>query len=166
MTEFPRKLHRDDSLEHFSCGVPELDRWLQKFAYANLRSNNAVTYVIADGGHVIGFYALAMAAVERDEAPAGLNGRERPSQVPCILIARLAVDEGFRGRGYGFGLLRDALERAATLSEAVGAAAVLVHARDETAKAFYLSQGNFLESPVEPLHLFAPMKEIRRIFLG
>ena len=161
----PRKLERNDDSDTFSCGVPELDQWLKKYAYANLRSNNAITYVAEDGGVIAGYYAIAVAAVDRDAAPDRLNGPDRPGQIPCILIARLATDLRFRHRGLGAGLLRDALERAAHLSDSVGAAAVLVHARDDEAKSFYHTNGDFLESPVDPLHLMVPMKDIRNIFL-
>ncbi len=166
MLAFPRKLQRDDPLDDFSCGAPELDQWLKKYAYANLRANNAVTYVVLGDDRVVGYYALAVAAVEREAAPERLSGPERPSQIPCILIARLATDVRCQGRGVGAGLLRDALERSAQLSESVGAAAVLVHARDEAARSFYLAHGDFLESPIDALHLMAPMKDVRRMFLS
>jgi hypothetical protein len=42
----------------------------------------------------------------------------------------------------------------------VAAPALLVHARDETARAFYLHHAEFLRSPVDPLHLVLPMKAI------
>jgi len=40
-----------------------------------------------------------------------------------------------------------------------------VHARDEAARSFYLHQIEFLESPVDPLHLMLPMKVIET-YLG
>jgi hypothetical protein len=64
----------------------------------------------------------------------------------------------------GAGLLRDALSRSVVLSDSIGAAAVLVHARDEDARAFYLANGDFLVSPSDPLHLLVAMKDLRRIF--
>lgn len=106
----------------------------------------------------------AVAAVERELAPERLGGPDRPRQLPCILLARLATDRTMQRRGIGAGLLTDALTRAVVLSDSVGAAAVLVHARDEDAKAFYQKNGDFLESPVESLHLMAPMKDLRKFF--
>jgi hypothetical protein len=41
---------------------------------------------------------------------------------------------------------------------------VLVHCRDEQAKNFYLANGDFLQSPVEDLHLMVPMKALSRYF--
>lgn len=159
----PRKLERDDDCAEFTSGAPELDDWLRRFAFVNLRANNAVTYVATSGGRVVGYYAIAVAAVEREAAPERLR-KGHPSQIPCILLARLAVDQGVQGEGVGAALLRDALERAASLSESVGAAAVLVHAGDEVAKAFYLANGNFMQSPLDDLQLMVPMKVLRSLF--
>jgi len=81
--------------------------------------------------------AITMSAVARLDAPAGLQ-RGRPSQLPCILLARLAVDQACQGAGLGWELLRDVRLRAVRLSDSIGAAAVLVHCRDDKAKEFYL----------------------------
>jgi GNAT superfamily N-acetyltransferase len=72
----------------------------------------------------------------------------------------LAVDVKWQGKGLGWGLLQDALKRVLLLSQSVAAPALLVHARDETARAFYLHHAEFLQSPVDPLHLVLPMKAI------
>lgn len=161
----PRKLSRGDDCSDFDSGAPELDQWLVRYAYANLRANNATTYVALRGAKVVAYYAIAMAAVERDEAPERLRHGSRPAQIPCLLLARLAVDTSEQGNGIGAGMLRDALRRALQLSDAVGAAAVLVHARDDAAKRFYEANGNFLESPVDLLQPMVPMKALRSIFV-
>ena len=75
---------------------------------------------------------------------------------------RLAVDQEYAGQGLGWELIRNALLRAVRLSESIGAAAVLVHCRDDSAKSFNLHHGNFLQSPVDDLHLLVPIKALRR----
>ncbi len=157
----PRKLERSDVREGFDSGASELDEWLVKYAKQNQEANNATTYVITDGERVVAYYAIAMAAVSRDAAPSAIAKR-RPSQVPCILLARLAVDRSCQGDGLGRELLRDALLRAVQLSGSIGAAAVLVHCRDAAAKDFYLANGDFLQSPVEDLQLMASVETLRR----
>ncbi len=163
MSEFtaPRKLERSDTRLGFHSGAEDLDEWIVKYSWQNQEANNAITYVITDGARVVGYYAIAMAAVAKSVAPEPLQ-KGRPSQIPCILLARLAVDEQMGGQGLGWELLRDALLRGVQLSESIGAAAILVHCRDEQAKAFYLHNGDFLQSPVEELHLMAPVKALRR----
>lgn len=46
------------------------------------------------------------------------------------------------------------------LSQSVAAPALLVHARDEAARDFYLHHAESIQSPVDPFHLFLPMKAI------
>lgn len=157
----PRKLERADTRIGFRSGANDLDDWLTKYAWQNQEANNAITYVITDGSRVVGYYAITMAAIARSAAPEPLQ-RGRPNQVPCILLARLAVDQRFKGEGLGWELLRDALLRGLQLSGSIGAAAILVHCRDEAAKALYLHNGDFLPSPVDELHLMIPIKALRR----
>jgi GNAT superfamily N-acetyltransferase len=80
--------------------------------------------------------------------------------VPVILVARLAVDQSEQGKGIGASLLKDALLRAAKAADIVGCRAVLVHAKDTSAQAFYRRFG-FEMSPVDELHLYLLMKDIK-----
>lgn len=157
MITSPRRLDRADSRSEFRSGVDDLDEWLRKYARQSQSANTATTYVITDDGRVIGYYAIAMASVELIATPQQLR-RSMPRQVPCILLARLAVDQKYQGRGIGAALLRNALLRAVQLSHSIGAAAVLIHCRDEEARAFYLNNGDFLPSPVNDLQLMIPIK--------
>jgi GNAT superfamily N-acetyltransferase len=76
-----------------------------------------------------------------------------------VLLARLAVDLSVPGRGLGAWLVRDAMTRALAASESIGVRAMLVHAIDEDARAFYRHHG--LEpSPTDPLHLMILIKDI------
>ena len=56
----------------------------------------------------------------------------------------------------------DAIPRAAQASDIIGSRAILTHAKDETAKAFY-SKFGFESSPVDELHLYLLMKDVKRI---
>ncbi|MDN5791070.1 MAG: GNAT family N-acetyltransferase [Micrococcales bacterium] len=161
----PRKLARHNDVAGFRSGASELDDWLRRYAWENLRANNAITYVSVVGDRVVGYYAIASGAVDLTAAPSALKKGPRPDPLPVIVLARLAVDVSMASRGIGAGLLRDALERAAHLSDSIGAAALLVHARDTTARDFYLHNGDFLPSPIDDLQLLAPMKELRSLFL-
>lgn len=154
-----RKLERADERSTFTSGAEELDQWLRKYAWQNQRANNAVTYVTVRDGVVMGYYAIAAAAYARENLPEN-EQRGRPREIPCILLARLAVDQQAAGLGLGAALVRDAVLRAWRAGQAIGATALLVHCRDEAARSFYLHLADFLPSPVEPLHLMLPMKAI------
>jgi len=157
MSVEPRKLNRSDVRSGFDSGAPELDEWLAKYARQNQTANSATTYVVTDDTRVIGYYAISMSAVECLELP-GTMRKSMPSRVPCILVARLAVDREYSGQGLGAWLLRDALLRSFNLSRSIGAACILVHCRDEDARRFYLRNGNFLLSPVDDLHIMLPIR--------
>lgn len=159
--ERPRKLTHDDDRSRFDSGARDLDDWLRRYAWQNQQASNAVTYVTVREGVVLGYYAIAMAGYATDGLPEDLR-RGRPRQTPCVLLARLAVDVSAQGQGVGAALLRHAIEAAYRGSQIIGAAALLIHCRDDSAQDFYLRNGDFVASPVEPMHLLLPMKEISR----
>jgi predicted N-acetyltransferase YhbS len=119
-------LTRADVREEFDSGAPELDEWLTRYSWQNQRANNAVTYVTVLDGRVVGYYAIAVANVTSESAPAPV-ARNAPNDVPCLLLARLAVDRNMQGCGLGRGLLVDALKRTVGLADSVGIRALLVH---------------------------------------
>jgi predicted N-acetyltransferase YhbS len=141
----------------FDCGVVALNDFLKKYA---LQNQSARTYVVTRGGRVVGYYTLAAGSVRREETPARVAKGLAAHPVPVILLARLAVDIGERGKGVGAGLLKDALLRAVQAADIVGCRAVLVHAKDKEAQAFYQRFG-FEPSPVDELHLYSLMKDIK-----
>jgi len=156
----PRKLLPSDDRSTFRSGVPDLDDWFHRFALQTQRANNAVTYVALLDERIVGYYALCAAGVSRDDAPPAF-AKGRPTTIPCVLLARLAVDVRAQGRGLGAALFRDAIARAARASESLGIACLIIHARDDSARAFYVHNADLLESPVEPLHLILPLRGVR-----
>jgi predicted N-acetyltransferase YhbS len=144
----------------FDCAVPALNNYLKKFALPNQASQAARTYVACRGECVVGYYTLAAASARREETPARVAKGLAAHPVPVILLARLAVDTTEKGRGLGAGLLKDALLRAVRAADIVGCRAVMVHAKDEGAKAFYQRFG-FEPSPTDPFRLFLLMKDIK-----
>jgi predicted N-acetyltransferase YhbS len=79
-----------------------------------------------------------------------------------VLLARLAVDSSVQGKGLGRALLRDALIRVAGAAEEIGIRVLLLHAKDEGARDFYLKCAEFESAPTDPLHLFLLMKDLRK----
>ncbi len=85
-----------------------------------------------------------------------------PDPVPVIVLGRLAVDVREQGNGLGRALLRDAVLRVAAAAREVGVAAMLVHALNDRAKAFYVGAG-FEPSPVDPMVLILRIKDINAL---
>jgi len=155
----PELLTDEHVLDVFSCGKPELDDWLIKKALKNHKRNNTRVFVVCDDNNkVIGYYAIAMGSVQRESALSSLK-RNSPNPIPMVVLARLAVDEGYKGRGIGVGLLKDCVLRSVHAMNVVGGAGILVHALDDEAKAFYKRFG-FNESPIDAMTLMARVIDI------
>ena len=150
----------------FSCGVEVLDRYLRRQAGQDARRNVATVYVLRhrESVAVAGFYTLANSAIQLAELPpARAQKLPRYPQVPATLLGRLAVDLRHRKRGLGEFLLFDAMRRSLELSRASAAFALVVDAKDEAAKSFYLRYG-FEPIVSSTRRLFLPMQDIERDF--
>jgi hypothetical protein len=51
-------------------------------------------------------------------------------------------------------------------AEDFGIRALLIHARDEIARDWYMYQAEFVPSPTDPLHLFLHLKQVRPLLQG
>jgi GNAT superfamily N-acetyltransferase len=153
----PRLLNSTDPLDGFDCGEPDLNDWLRRRAKANQGGGASRTYVVTDvEGRIAGYYALAAGALASRQASGALR-RNMPDPIPMVVLGRLAVDRAWQGEGLGAALLRDAVERAATASRAIGVRGSLVHAVSEAAAAFYRRHG-FIPTPDSPLTLVLSLK--------
>jgi predicted N-acetyltransferase YhbS len=161
----PRALDKGRDLSAFDCGVQPLNDYLRKYALLNHQSRAARTYVALRGEQVVAYYTLAAGSVGREETPRRVAQGLGRYPVPVILLARLAVDISEQGRGLGGGLVKDAILRAAQAADIIGVRALLTHAKDEAARAFYAKFG-FEPSPVNELHLYLLMKDIQKTLKG
>jgi GNAT superfamily N-acetyltransferase len=158
----PVPLSSDHDLADFDCGEPALNDWLKHRAFKN-ESRFSRTYVVCEEQRVVGYYCISAGAVERAAVP-GKVRRNAPDIIPVSLIGRLAVARDFAGRGLGANLLADALHRIASASQSIGIGAVLVHAKDERAKRFYLACAEFIEYPADSRILFLPIETVVAAF--
>jgi hypothetical protein len=72
---------------------------------------------------------------------------------------RLAISRAYAGR-LGADMLADAFCRIAIAWKSIGVGAVLVHAKDEQPKNFYLACAEFLEYPAAGRTLFLPIETV------
>ncbi|MEN9509365.1 MAG: hypothetical protein RLZZ621_1928 [Gemmatimonadota bacterium] len=148
----PEPLRGDHRLDDFACGEPVLDEWLKRRAMTNQLTGASRTFVVVDDTQrVCGYYALAAGAVAL-QAATGSVRRNMPDPIPVMVLGRLAVDGRDKGMQLGAAMLRDALQRTVAVSEQAGIRALLVHALNDRAKAFYLRYG-FQASPIDPMTL-------------
>jgi len=159
------KLRPDHPIETFDCGREELNRYLQRFVWQNQQAGAAQTYIGVAGGAVIGYYTLAVGHVTREDAPERLTKGLARHPVPIMLLARLAVDHPWQGKGVGKALLKDAMLRTLQAADIAGMRAFAVHAKVDEARRYYL-KFDFIPSPSDPMHLFVLLKDVRRIVSG
>lgn len=138
--------HRIDA---FQCTEPALENWLKQRALRNQNDGASRTFVVCVGADVVGYYALAAGSVLHAQTPGSVR-RNTPEPIPVAILGRLAVHSGWRGRGLGADLLKDAVLRTIRLAGDMGIRALVCHAISAEAKRFYLHHA-FVESPIEPM---------------
>lgn len=133
----------------FDSGEPVLDDWLRQRAWSNLQNAASRTYVVCPAGFgtVAGYFSLSMGHILAREVVGSMR-RNMPTQIPCVLLGRLAIDRAWQGKGLGRALLADAVARSMRASREASARLVIVHAISLAAEAFYLRHG-FARLPVE-----------------
>ncbi|MDQ6604381.1 MAG: GNAT family N-acetyltransferase [Chloroflexota bacterium] len=150
----------------FSSGAPQIDDWFHKQAGQASRRGIAAVHIMVDTttGAMLGFYTLSNFTVFAADLPSEF-GRTLPDRImlPAHLIGQLAVDARQQGKGYGGLLLFDAVHRAHRMTEHSASLAVVVHALDTRAAAWYTGNG-FVPFPAHPLSLFVPMRGVTRSF--
>jgi GNAT superfamily N-acetyltransferase len=155
----PETLDEHHILDEFSSGQPSLDAWLKRRFRANQVSGASRTYVLCEGSRVVGYYAVASGAVAIGTAP-GRFRRHMPDPIPVVVLARLAIDQKWQGRGIGRALYNDAARRVLQAADAIGVRGILVHAISEEAKKFYMALG-FDPCAGEPTSLVITLADIR-----
>ncbi len=166
MNYLSRLLNPADDRKTFSCGKAALDDYLHKQVKQDILKKLTVCFVIpGENNRIKGFYTLSGFSISRDEIPENIRHKlpESYSEIPAILLGRLAVDLHYQGSGTGELILVDALKRSHEISgKSMGSIAVIVHPFDEDAKKFYQKYG-FYELP-DSNKMFLPMKTIEKLF--
>jgi GNAT superfamily N-acetyltransferase len=160
----PEPLGESHRLESFACREVALDEWLRRRALANRVSGASQTYAVCAGNEVVGYYALASGSISVESAP-GRFRRNMPDPIPVAVLARLAVDGRWQGKGVGRALFRDAAMRVAQAADIIGIRGIVVHAISEEAKNFYIALG-FDPSPREPMTLMVTLMDVRATLTG
>ncbi|MDP2345045.1 MAG: GNAT family N-acetyltransferase [Deltaproteobacteria bacterium] len=151
----------------FSCGKAPLDEYLKKHSRQNDDKGLTKTFVLLERSSTVvsGYYTVRYGQVNFEQLPeAERKGLPRYS-VPTFHIARLAVDEKYRGQGKRLGefLLTDALRRALAAAEQAGLYAIEVVAKDGDASAFY-AKYQFRGLIDDTLHMYLPIALVRKTF--
>ena len=136
----------------FACGEPALDAFLQRHAHQNMRKGISQTWVLVSPDKpstIAGYYCLAPAEVVLANLQPADARPLPPYPIPCFRMGRLARDLRWRGEGMGALLIGLAVERCLRARQSVGGYALIVDAKGEKAKNFYLRYGfrPYLDTP-------------------
>ena len=156
------KLRRGHPVDRFDCGMAAFNTFLQRHALQNQQANAAQTYVGMNTGDIVGYHTLVVSEVDRADAPERISRGLARHPIPVMLLARLAVDLRWQGKGAGASLLKDALARALAAADIAGVRAFAVNAKHDNARSFY-EHFNFMPSPTDPRHLFLLLKDVRAL---
>jgi GNAT superfamily N-acetyltransferase len=130
-----RRLEELDQVENFDCGDEPLNNYLRRHAWSNQeKSSIGVSYVAVDEGAprtVLGYFTLAMASVPRAAFPKKYVRGLPAYELPLILLARLAVDRRFVGRGLGHALISEAFRISLHVADEVGCRCIITDAYRE-----------------------------------
>jgi predicted GNAT family N-acyltransferase len=143
----------------FTCAEePPLEQYIRAQASQDVKRKLAAVFVLTnDGRTVAGYYTLSQFSIKLDDLPSERSKKlPKYPHIPATLIGRLAVNDSHRKQRLGERLLMDALQRSFDFSTQVGSYAVVVDAKSDRAKSFYLRYG-FSELPGIANRLFLPM---------
>ena len=143
----------------FSCGVESLDRYLKTQAGQDVRRKANAVFVLSEQGEptrILGYYTLSAAEVDAQRLTESERKKLPRYPVPCFRMGRLACRADQQGRGLGKLLVGCAVDRCLKAREQVAAYAMVVDAKDDTAKAFYVHFG-FKPLLDAPLTLYLPL---------
>jgi predicted N-acetyltransferase YhbS len=146
----PRPLVAGDDRSQFDCGQTSLNEWFERHAWRNHLLGDSRINVICDANdkHIVGYVALAAAQVERAKFPKSQQ-RNRPSDVPMVLLGQLAVDTSHQGQGLAAALVRFAFANALRAAEIIGCAGIVTQPISDEVRVFYHKFG-FRDLPFDP----------------
>jgi len=150
--------------KRFDCGVKALNNYFKLIANQQSKRDNSRTYVLEDKvnpSYVIGFYTLTVVHLDLTSLPLSLQKNHKNSNV-AGLIARLAVDKRYKGKGFGEWLLVDALKKLLLASDLVAFPLIVVDAKDGAID-FYKKFG-FTAFADKPNKLFITIDSVRKSF--
>jgi predicted GNAT family N-acyltransferase len=158
------KLENIHVKEQFNCGYDLLDNYLKRQANQDIKRKLSSCSVLVDEQNIVkGYFTLSANSIRRQELPEELIKKLPPSysDLPVILVGRIAIDKSIQGNGFGEILLFDALKKCLDLSNQLGILAVVVDPIDDKAISFYKSYG-FIELPTSD-KMFLSIKTIEQL---
>jgi GNAT superfamily N-acetyltransferase len=140
-----RSLKPTDDRTQFASGDVELDRFFKSYAGQNQFKHHLGTTYVAEieGGIISGYVTVSAGHIETERLTVKIKKKLPNYPLPILRIARLAIDEKYKGQGIGQTLLRSMLELAVKMNDEIGCVGVVVDAKVK-AVPFYQKYGFIL----------------------
>jgi GNAT superfamily N-acetyltransferase len=158
--------------ESFDCGEDDLNEFIKQKAAKHMEIGISKTMVLPaltpqlNGKYPIcSFFTITLSSIARDNLPESLKKKLPYYPVPVLLIAQLAVHNECKGKGLGKATLVTALEYLWSISQQIGAYAVIVDCLNSHVVKFY-EQYDFQILAVRDgkTRMYLPMKTIGSLF--
>jgi len=154
-------------VKSFDCGKPEMNQFLARFAINHQSKRISKTWVLTEltdkpKEPVVVYFTLTSSNVTKEDVPIGGGYPNYP--LPVILLARLAVDKNYSGKGLGSKSLVAAIREAVSLTTVgLNAVGIILDVLDNEALGFYQKMGIFNEFTNDPMRLFMTMNEATKV---
>jgi GNAT superfamily N-acetyltransferase len=148
----------------FDCGILALNEYLQRYAEQHRKCAITSTYVLIAPEapeRILGYYTLSAAEIDAPRLSESERRKLPRYPIPCFRLGRLACRVDERGRGLGKRLLACAVERCLMARAHVAAYALIVDAKNDDARTFYLHYG-FRPFAGEEMRLYLPLGPVTR----
>ena len=148
--------------QNFDCGEESLNDYIQKFAKNNSIQSVGQTHLLIESSSskIIGYYTLSNCSLKKSFL--SMFSNFPVSEVPGILIGRLAIDNSEQRKGYGQKLMVHALGKIQKISQDTAVKIVVVDALNNQAKSYY-TQFGFKEFDDEPMKLFMSIETVNSV---
>lgn len=151
-------------LKHFDCGEDLLNIYLKQYALKNDINGIAKTFLCVDDDKtsLIGFFSLSTANIQFEEYSKQYIDNVPHYPIPCVRIARLAVDKKYQNQGVGKYLLKECFLRILLISKTIGVYLIIVDAK-ESSMGFY-EHYNFNLLKKDSLTYFIKLSTVEKAF--
>lgn len=162
------RLANHHSLDGFTCGDTEMDKWIHGSARnANARNSCAVSVCLSEEREVAAFFGLVGHEIRTAGMPKKLGGTdpempEKDRAHPATLIGRLGLHMDHRRKGLGVELMLETLRAIVGAADVVGSRFVVLDAKNERLAQWY-EERSFLRFPEQPLRLGMKMSTARAL---
>lgn len=154
-----RILNESDTVpEHFTANTA-IDTWLAKRMKHAIAQKTAVFYGVGlrdNPEELVGLYSLSSHSIQRSNVAPSRLRRNKPNDIPAILLGILAVREDYQHQKLGASLLQHAVSTAQSITGAIGAKILVVDPIDEAVSQFYTHYGFKSLSPTTR-RLYVPL---------